>query len=83
MLGLCASFLAIMKTMSIGDILFVVQGGQANALKQALYEDYSFGIVSLRYGVILSGSFVIYRRLIGVKIFGWTYWQYCHYCLFQ
>ncbi|HHL1464840.1 hypothetical protein [Klebsiella pneumoniae] len=67
MLGLCASYLAIMKTMSIGDILFVIQGGQANELKQALYEDYSIGIVSLRYGVILSGSFVIYRRLIGVK----------------
>lgn len=67
LLGLCASFLTIAKTMSLGDILFVVQGGQANALKQALYEDYSFGIVSLRYGVILSGSFVIYRRLIGVK----------------
>lgn len=66
-LGLVATYLAIAKTISFGQILSVFSEGKANSLKEALYENYSFGIVSLRYCAILSGSFAIYRRLIKKK----------------
>lgn len=66
-LGLVATYIAIVKTISLGEILNVFSEGKANSLKEALYENYSFGIVSLRYCAILSGSFVIYRRLIKQK----------------
>ncbi|MBC3380901.1 hypothetical protein H8I69_17430 [Serratia fonticola] len=66
-LGLCATFLIIIKTMSFAEIINLYSSGQANNIKKTLYEDYSLGLVSLRYCVILSGSFVIYRRLMGEK----------------
>lgn len=66
-LGLMATFITISKSMSINEMITVVIGGQANTIKKALYDDYSFGFVSLRYCVILSGAFTIYRRLIKVK----------------
>nr|WP_314420602.1 O-antigen polymerase [uncultured Erwinia sp.] len=66
-LGLIATYLVIAKTISFGQILSVFSEGKANSLKEALYENYSFGIVSLRYCAILSGSFAIYRRLIKKK----------------
>lgn len=67
--GLIATFFTISKSMSINEMVTVVMGGQANTIKKALYDDYSFGFVSLRYCVILSGAFTIYRRLTKVKLF--------------
>lgn len=37
---------------------------QVNKLKQTLYENYSAGIFTLRYGTILSGAVAIYRLLL-------------------
>ncbi|MCW9448027.1 hypothetical protein [Klebsiella michiganensis] len=66
-LGLVATYLAILKSISISEIMSIFSEGKANSLKEALYENYSFGIVSLRYCAILSGSFAIYRRMVKRK----------------
>ncbi|CAI1665159.1 hypothetical protein [Serratia fonticola] len=67
LIGLCATFLVIIKSLSLAEIINIYSSGTANALKETLYENYSIGLVSLRYCVILSGGFVIYRRLMGRK----------------
>ena len=49
------------------ELLQFITLGQANQIKELLYEDYSLGLVSLRYCVVLSGSFLVSRRLSGIK----------------
>ncbi|MCC7583283.1 hypothetical protein FUU19_07060 [Serratia sp. Lou2A] len=68
--GILATTFIISKSISVSDIISIYSAGKANAIKEGLYEDYSLGLVSLRYCVILSGSFAIYRRLMGEKNLG-------------
>ncbi len=41
--------------------------GRGNSLKDALYEDYSIGLLSLRYIVILTGALALFRILSGIS----------------
>lgn len=65
--GLLAVFYSLMKSGGIFFILDSVQAGQANQLKKALYEDYSVGVLSLRYASVMCGALLISRRMSGVK----------------
>lgn len=65
--GLTAVFYTLMKSGGIFFILDSVQSGQANDLKKAMYEDYSVGVISLRYASVMCGALLISRRLSGIK----------------
>ncbi|VFB20064.1 O-antigen polymerase [Pseudomonas fragi] len=66
-IGLIAVFYSLAKSGGISFIVDSIQTGRANELKRAMYEDYSVGIISLRYSAIMCGVFLIARRLSGVK----------------
>ncbi len=51
----------IFQLLSLQQAVVFIALGQANSLKEALYEDYSVGLVSLRYLVIYSASIALYR----------------------
>ena len=50
-------------SLGINIMLLAVVSGEANTLHKTLYEDYSIGLFSLRYVVILSGGVAIYRLI--------------------
>lgn len=66
-IGLLAVFYSLMKSGGVYFILDSVQAGQANQLKKALYEDYSVGVLSLRYASVMCGALLISRRMSGIK----------------
>jgi hypothetical protein len=61
--GLAASFASIFSNLSIQEAIFRITLGQANVLNDTLHEDYSIGLVSLRYVVLYPGSLALYRMI--------------------
>lgn len=60
-IGIGMTLFVIFRSLSLQQVLLFIALGQANALKEALYEDYSVGFVSLRYLVLFSAAIAIYR----------------------
>jgi len=67
--GLATTLVTIFRTLSPLQAFVFITLGQANSLKEALYEDYSIGFVSLRYLVLFSASIALYR-IIRWRSFG-------------
>jgi len=68
-IGIATTLVRIFQLLSLQQAMIFVVLGQANQFKDALYEDYSVGIVSLRYLVLFSASIALYR-IIRWKSFG-------------
>lgn len=66
-IGFLAALLGVVKKATVVQLFSFISLGQANEIKYLLYEDYSIGFVSLRYCIIISASFLLYRRLNGVR----------------
>lgn len=62
LIGCLASYMVILSAVGFNTIWGYLTSGQANQLKYILYEDYSAGILSLRYLAIHSCALAIYRR---------------------
>jgi hypothetical protein len=60
-IGVAATFFRIFHTLPFQQAVLYISLGQANRLKNTLYDDYSAGILSLRYLVLYSASLSIYR----------------------
>ena len=60
-IGIAMTLRTIFQLLSLQQAVVFIALGQANSLKEALYEDYSVGFVSLRYLVIYSASIALYR----------------------
>lgn len=66
--GVGASLFTIWRVLGAGGMLDAIRDNQANILKQALYEDYEVGVLSLRYVSILAfgvalGDFLVRRKI--------------------
>lgn len=59
--GTVATLVKISQMLSWQQALLFMTVGEANELKGALYENYSIGLVSLRYVVLYSASIALYR----------------------
>lgn len=60
-IGIGATLIRIFQLLSWQEAIASIAAGQANALKDTLYEDYSIGLVSLRYLVLFPASLALYR----------------------
>jgi hypothetical protein len=60
-IGTVAALIRIFQVLPLPQAFVFIAAGQGNALKDALYEDYSIGVFSLRYLVMFPGSIAIYR----------------------
>ncbi len=60
-IGIATTLITIFRSLSPLQAVVFISLGQANSLKEALYEDYSIGLVSLRYVVLYSASIALYR----------------------
>ncbi|HWJ36332.1 MAG TPA: hypothetical protein VNR70_13765 [Steroidobacteraceae bacterium] len=60
-IGLILTYAKIFSSLSLGGALAFIAAGSGNALKESLYEQYSAGVLSLRYLVIFSASLAVYR----------------------
>jgi len=60
-IGIASTVFSIFRSLSLQQALVFIALGQANSLKEALYENYSVGVVSLRYLVLYSASIALYR----------------------
>lgn len=60
-IGTVAGLIRIFQILPLPQAIAFIAAGQGNALKDALYEDYSIGVFSLRYLVMYPGSVAIYR----------------------
>ncbi|HEX3470637.1 MAG TPA: O-antigen polymerase [Silvibacterium sp.] len=60
-IGVIATFFRIFHTLPFQQAILYIYLGQANRLKNTLYNDYGAGILSLRYLVLYSASLAIYR----------------------
>jgi hypothetical protein len=60
-IGTAAGLIRIFQILPLAQAVGFIAAGQANALKEALYEDYSIGVFSLRYLVLYPASVAIYR----------------------
>jgi hypothetical protein len=72
--GLITFFLKIISSFSINEIIAFIALREVNAIRAAPYENYSVGIISLRYLVIYSGSLatykvIKYRKLTPIHVF--------------
>lgn len=61
--GTASTLITIFHSMSVPQAILYLYLGQANRLKNTLYENYSAGILSLRYLVLYSASLAIYRTV--------------------
>lgn len=59
--GNAATLFRIFHLLTIQQALIFLSLGEGNSLKEALYEDYSVGFVSLRYLVLYSAAIALYR----------------------
>lgn len=59
-IGIFATYYKIFSSMSITEAIFYISSGFANELKESLYEEYSAGVVSLRYLVVYSSALSVY-----------------------
>lgn len=66
--GFAFSVVKIYQSIGLEGILFIVSGLTLNSIKEALYEDYSVGILSLRYLMIVSGGIALWRSFKRVTI---------------
>jgi hypothetical protein len=62
-IGVAITLLTIVRVLGFGGCVDAVMSTNANALKYALYENYSIGLLSLRYIAILSAAIAIFRYL--------------------
>lgn len=60
-IGVGMTLIRVFQSLSIPAAIAFIGSGQANALKDALYEDYNVGLVSLRYIVLYPASLALYR----------------------
>lgn len=60
-IGIATTLIKIFELLSLQQAVVFVALGQANSLKDALYEGYGIGLVSLRYLVLYSASIALYR----------------------
>jgi hypothetical protein len=60
-IGITTTLVRVFQALSVQEAILAITLGQANALKDALYEDYSIGLVSLRYLILYSASLALYR----------------------
>ena len=67
-IGTIATFVRIFRALPPIQAAAYIYLGQANRLKNTLYDDYSAGILSLRYLVLYSASLAIYRTVKFRKI---------------
>jgi hypothetical protein len=61
--GTAATIVRILRLLTIQQAIIFVSLGEGNSLKEALYEDYSVGFVSLRYLVLFSAAIALYRMI--------------------
>jgi len=61
--GTAATLIRIFTMLSMQQAFVFMYLGQANSLKEALYEDYNVGLFSLRYIVLFSASIALYRMI--------------------
>ena len=62
-IGIFRTLLVIFRLLSFQQAMILIAIGQANSLKNALYEEYSVGLVSLRYLILFSASIALYRMI--------------------
>jgi hypothetical protein len=62
-IGTAATLVRIFQLLSLQQAILYMAIGEGNQLKIALYEDYSVGLVSLRYLVLFSASVALYRMI--------------------
>ena len=67
-IGIAATVIRVFQLLSVQQAIVFITLGQANELIDALYKDYSVGLVSLRYIVLYSASLALYR-IIRLKSF--------------
>jgi len=60
-IGIATTLIRIFQLLSLQQAIVFVALGQVNSFKEALYEDYSIGLVSLRYLVLYPASIALYR----------------------
>jgi hypothetical protein len=60
-LGIVSTVVRIFTLLPLQQALLYISLGQANELKDTLYQDYSIGLVSLRYLVLYPASIALYR----------------------
>jgi hypothetical protein len=60
-IGIGTTVFKIFQSMSFKEAILFVTLGQTNQLKDSLYQDYSKGLVSLRYLVLYPASLALYR----------------------
>jgi len=70
--GIVYVFIQLIGALGISGIVGAVGGGQANTLKDTLYDSYSVGVVSLRYLAIPAAALALYhltrRRYIFISV---------------
>lgn len=62
LVGCTASYIIVFSKIGLETVFYYLSTGQANRLKYILYENYSAGILSLRYLAIQSCSLAVFRR---------------------
>lgn len=58
-IGVTATFYTILSALGIGGVINAIAQSSGNAMKQALYTEYSIGPMSLRYLAIASGAIAL------------------------
>ena len=67
-LGVVLTYKKIFSSLSPVEAFIFISSGQGNELKENLYENYSAGILSLRYLVVYSASLTVYRFIFVRKL---------------
>lgn len=62
-IGVSVTLVSVFRVMSLQQAAESIALGHANELKDALYEDYTVGFVSLRYLVLYPGAIALYRLI--------------------
>lgn len=70
-IGIFSTYYKVLSSLGLEGAIGFVASGLANELKESLYEEYSAGIVSLRYLVAFSVSLSIYRYTQRKKVDVW------------
>ena len=66
--GTISTLIRIFQVLSVPQAILFLYLGRANLLKNTLYENYSAGVLSLRYIVVYSASLAIYRTIKFKKV---------------
>jgi len=76
-LGVFSSFYKILTLLGIEGIITMMVGFALNEVKETLYEEYSVGILSLRYLIIVSAGLALWRLFFKKSI-----WDYVNLIIF-